>query len=54
MGPLISERQRERVLSYIELGQTEGAKLAFGGVAPKGYSGVTTSTRRCSSVPTTR
>jgi aldehyde dehydrogenase (NAD+) len=31
MGPLISERQRARVLSYIELGQTEGAKLAFGG-----------------------
>jgi aldehyde dehydrogenase (NAD+) len=31
MGPLISARQRERVLSYVELGQSEGAKLAFGG-----------------------
>lgn len=31
MGPLISERQCTRVLSYIALGQAEGAKLAFGG-----------------------
>ncbi len=31
MGPLITARQRDRVLSYIELGQTAGAKLAFGG-----------------------
>lgn len=31
MGPLISDRQRARVLSYIELGQSEGAKLVFGG-----------------------
>jgi aldehyde dehydrogenase (NAD+) len=31
MGPLISEQQRARVLSYVELGQSEGAKLAFGG-----------------------
>jgi aldehyde dehydrogenase (NAD+) len=41
MGPLISDRQRARVLSYIELGQTEGAKLAFGGGPtaglPRGY-----------------
>ncbi|MGB8389884.1 aldehyde dehydrogenase family protein [Mycobacterium sp.] len=31
MGPLVSDNQRARVLSYIELGQAEGAKLAFGG-----------------------
>ena len=31
MGPLITAQQRQRVLAYIELGQTEGAKLAFGG-----------------------
>ena len=38
MGPLISERQRERVLSYLELGQAEGAKLAFGGGRTAGRS----------------
>jgi len=41
MGPLISARQRDRVLSYVELGQSEGAKLAFGGgptkEQPRGY-----------------
>lgn len=30
VGPLISERQRERVLSYIETGIREGATLAYG------------------------
>ena len=34
MGPLISERQRTRVLSYIETGQKEGAKLILGGGRP--------------------
>ena len=34
MGPLISRRQRERVLSYIELGQSEGARLVTGGRRP--------------------
>ena len=38
MGPLISGRQRERVLSYLELGQSEGAKLAFGGGRTAGRS----------------
>ncbi len=33
MGPVISKRQMERVLSYIELGQKEGATLAVGGKA---------------------
>jgi betaine-aldehyde dehydrogenase len=31
MGPLVSNEQRERVLTYIEHGKEEGAKLAVGG-----------------------
>jgi aldehyde dehydrogenase (NAD+) len=31
MGPVISKRQQERVMSYIELGQQEGATLLAGG-----------------------
>ncbi len=31
MGPVISKRQQERVMSYIELGQKEGARLIAGG-----------------------
>jgi aldehyde dehydrogenase (NAD+) len=34
LGPLISARQRERVLGYIRSGLDEGAKLATGGAAP--------------------
>src|SRR3984885_6030344 len=41
MGPLVSAKQRDRVLGYIEKGQAEGAKLVFGGGRPahlpKGY-----------------
>jgi aldehyde dehydrogenase (NAD+) len=33
MGPVINKRQLERVLSYIELGQKEGATLFIGGKA---------------------
>ncbi|HEX7854499.1 MAG TPA: aldehyde dehydrogenase family protein [Sphingobium sp.] len=33
MGPLISERQRDRVLDYIETGKKEGARLIAGGKA---------------------
>lgn len=33
-GPLISARQRDRVLSYIEKGKQEGAKLILGGGVP--------------------
>jgi aldehyde dehydrogenase (NAD+) len=36
MGPLISAKQRERVLSYIEKGKAEGATLAVGGGRPTG------------------
>jgi len=34
IGPLISERQRERVLAYIESGRGEGAELVAGGGVP--------------------
>ena len=34
MGPVVSARQRDRVLSYIAKGQEEGAKLVFGGGRP--------------------
>ena len=41
MGPLVSARQRDRVLGYIAKGQEEGAKLVCGGGRPahldKGY-----------------
>ena len=33
MGPVVSKRQMDRVLSYIELGQAEGATLLHGGKA---------------------
>src|SRR6201996_4256861 len=35
LGPVISAKQRERVLSYCEAGRDEGARLVAGGVAPK-------------------
>jgi len=31
IGPLVSERQMVRVLNYIELGKSEGARLIYGG-----------------------
>ncbi|HEY7524127.1 MAG TPA: aldehyde dehydrogenase family protein [Candidatus Limnocylindrales bacterium] len=34
VGPLVSRRQRERVLDYIAIGQDEGASLVVGGGAP--------------------
>ena len=34
MGPLVSARQRDRVLGYIAKGQEEGAKLVYGGGRP--------------------
>lgn len=36
VGPLVAERQRDRVLGYIEKGRSEGAKLAVGGNRPAG------------------
>lgn len=34
MGPLVAERQRRRVLGYIDLAQAEGAKVVTGGGRP--------------------
>ena len=36
VGPLISERQRDRVEGYIAVGQDEGAKITTGGGRPSG------------------
>lgn len=36
MGPLVSKRQQARVLEYIEIGKSEGAKVATGGGVPEG------------------
>jgi len=35
IGPLVSERQRLRVLDYIEVGRSSGAKLIAGGSIPE-------------------
>jgi aldehyde dehydrogenase (NAD+) len=39
MGPVVSEEQFDRVLSYIDIGKTEGANLVSGGarIGDKGY-----------------
>ncbi|MEM8796767.1 MAG: betaine-aldehyde dehydrogenase [Pseudomonadota bacterium] len=39
MGPLVSEAQMEKVLSYIEIGEREGARLVTGGKRAKGLNG---------------
>ncbi|HEY7738618.1 MAG TPA: aldehyde dehydrogenase family protein [Candidatus Limnocylindria bacterium] len=36
MGSLVSQRQRERVADYIQIGRDEGAELVYGGEAPTG------------------
>ncbi len=36
VGPLVAERQRDRVLGYIDIGKDEGAKVADGGGRPAG------------------
>jgi aldehyde dehydrogenase (NAD+) len=36
LGPLVAERQRDRVESYIEKGKAEGARLVTGGGRPAG------------------
>ena len=36
VGPLVAERQRERVLGYIDKGRSDGARLAVGGGRPAG------------------
>ena len=37
VGPLVAERQRDRVENYIRIGQEEGAKVAVGGGRPDGH-----------------
>ena len=39
VGPLVSEKQQKRVLEYIEIGKSEGARLVYGGGIPAGFSG---------------
>lgn len=36
IGPLVSSRQRQRVLNYIEMGKAEGARVVAGGGVPTG------------------
>jgi aldehyde dehydrogenase (NAD+) len=36
IGPLVSSRQRDRVLGYVAKGKTEGARCVVGGGTPKG------------------
>ena len=38
IGPLISQRQRERVLDYIDVGRQQGATIVVGGSRPKQLS----------------
>lgn len=35
LGPLVSHKHREKVLSYLEIGKAEGARVAIGGGVPK-------------------
>ncbi|RNM12172.1 aldehyde dehydrogenase [Nocardioides pocheonensis] len=39
IGPLVAERQRDRVEQYIALGKSEGATLLYGGGRPQGERG---------------
>jgi betaine-aldehyde dehydrogenase len=36
VGPLVAERQRDRVEGYLQIGKDEGAKVAVGGGRPEG------------------
>ncbi len=38
MGPLVSRSQQQKVLSFIDIGKTEGAELVLGGNIPAGYN----------------
>jgi gamma-glutamyl-gamma-aminobutyraldehyde dehydrogenase len=37
MGPLVSHAQQGKVLSYVDVGRQDGARLAMGGGVPQGY-----------------
>ena len=53
MGPLVAKRQLNRVLGYIEIGSTEGAKVVTGGGRPAGQPTDGSSSRPCSPTLTT-
>lgn len=38
MGPVISERQRQRVLDFVRIGRKEGARLVAGGRVPPAFA----------------
>ncbi len=38
MGPLVSHAQQSKVLSYVDIGRQDGARLAMGGGVPYGYA----------------
>lgn len=38
MGPVVSAKQRDRILNYIEQGRAQGASLLTGGVSPAKFS----------------
>lgn len=38
MGPLVTAEQQARVLSYVDIGRNEGARLNFGGGVPAGLN----------------
>jgi len=48
IGPLVSERQRDRVESYIAKGKADGARVTTGGRRPEGFDRDGSSSRRSS------
>ena len=46
-GPLVAERQRDRVEGYIAKGREEGATVVVGGGRPAGFDRASSSSRRC-------
>lgn len=53
-GPLVSKKQHERVLGYIEKGKQEGARVVTGGGCPSTCQRAISSSRPCSPMSTTR
>ncbi len=39
VGPLVTTEQQKQVLNYIDIGQSEGATLSFGGGVPEDFQG---------------
>ncbi len=54
IGPLISEKQRERVEGYIKKGVDEAPASSPAVAAPTGSTAAGSSSRRCSPTSTTR